>query len=46
MEVSFTEPARTTFWDPRFNFFQWEDLISNGTSSHILGPRNDKDVVP
>ena len=25
---------------------KWEDLISNGTSSHILGPKNDTDSVP
>ena len=25
---------------------EWEDLISNGTSCHILGTKNDKDSVP
>ena len=24
----------------------WEDLISNGASSHTLGPNNDKHSVP
>ena len=51
MKVSFTEPAWTIFWDPGFNFFlnsseEWEDLTSNSTSSHILGPKNNKDSVP
>ena len=25
---------------------EWENLISNGTRFHILGPKNDKDSVP
>ena len=51
MKVSFTEPVRTIFWDPWYSLFfnsgkVWEDLISNGRSFHILGPKNDKDSVP
>ena len=51
MKVSFTEPAWTILWDQDLIFFinsseEWEDLISNGPSSQILGPKNDKDLVP
>ena len=51
MKVSFTGLLRTIFWALGLNFFlnsfkEWENLISNGTSSYILGPRNDKDSVP
>ena len=51
MKVSFTGPLTTIFWDPGLNFFlnsskEWENLISNDTSSYILGPRNDKYSVP
>ena len=47
MKVSITEHAWTIF---NLIFFlnsskEWEDFISNGLSSHVLGPKNDKDSV-
>ena len=51
MKVTFTEPDRqfSGFQDLIFFFNsskEWKDLISNSTSSHILGPKNEKDSVP
>ena len=51
MKLRFTESGWRIFWDPGLVFFlnsfkEWEDFISNGTSSQILGTKNDKDSVP
>ena len=51
MKMRFTDSGWTIFWDPGLVFFlysskEWEDLISDETSSQILGPKNDKDSVP
>ena len=50
MKISFTNSGWTIFWDPGIVFFlnsskEWEYLISDGTSSQILGPKNNKDSV-
>ena len=43
IKISFTESGWRIFWDPGLVFFfnsskEWEDLISDGTSSQIWGP--------
>ena len=47
----FYRACKDNFLGPMIWFFLnsvkvWEDLISNGRNSHILGPKNDKDSVP
>ena len=51
MNVSLWSQHGQFFEIQDLNFFlnssqEWEDLSSNGTSSHILGPKSDQDSVP